>query len=52
MSNEILSQIAENVIKGKAPIVKELVQKAIDAGVPVKEILDNGLIECTDEEGA
>ena len=44
MSNEILSQIAENVIKGKAPIVKELVQKAIDAGNPVKEILDNGLI--------
>ena len=44
MSNEILSQIAENVIKGKAPIVKELVQKAIDAGIPVKEILDNGLI--------
>jgi len=44
MSHEILSQIAENVIKGKAPIVKELVQKAIDAGIPVKEILDNGLI--------
>ncbi len=44
MSAEILKQIAEHVIKGKAPIVKELVQKAIDTQIPVKQILDEGLI--------
>ncbi|MFA4945404.1 MAG: corrinoid protein [Lentisphaeria bacterium] len=44
MSQELLTQLAEQVIKGKAPVVKELVQKAIDAGIPVKQILDGGLI--------
>jgi len=44
MANEILAQISENVIKGKAPIVKELVEKAIASKIPVKKILDEGLI--------
>lgn len=40
-----LSALAESVINGKAKDAKELTQKAIDEGVPVSEILDNGLIK-------
>jgi 5-methyltetrahydrofolate--homocysteine methyltransferase len=39
-----LQEIADSVIKGQAPKVKELVQKAIDEKVPVKDILEKGLI--------
>ena len=44
MANEMLTQISENVIKGKAPVVKELVEKAMAAKIGVKQILDEGLI--------
>ena len=44
MANEILEQLAEDLIKGKAPEVKELTQKAVDSGVPVGEILNDGLV--------
>lgn len=37
-------EIRDNLMKGKAPIVKELVQKAIDEKVPVEQILTEGLI--------
>ncbi len=37
-------EISTTLQAGKAKIVKELVQQAIDAGVPVKDILDNGLL--------
>lgn len=40
----ILMEISENLQKGKAKIVKELVQQAIDEGVPVKQILEEGLL--------
>ena len=40
----MLSQISENLQKGKAKVVKQLVQEAIDAGIPAKDILENGLI--------
>ena len=40
----MLSQICENLQKGKAKIVKQLVQEAIDAGIPAQEILEKGLI--------
>lgn len=40
----MLSQISENLQKGKAKIVKQLVQEAIDAGVSAQEILEKGLI--------
>ena len=40
----MLSQISENLQKGKAKIVKQLVQEAIDAGISAKYILENGLI--------
>lgn len=39
-----LKDIAENLIKGKAPIVKELTQKAVNEGIPVERILNDGLI--------
>ncbi len=39
-----LQAISEALQAGKAPVVKELVQKALDEGAGVKEILDEGLI--------
>ena len=40
----MLSQISEQLQKGKAKIVKQLVQEAIDAGISAQEILEKGLI--------
>lgn len=40
----ILNDISENLQRGKAKIVKELVQQAIDEGIPVQQILDEGLL--------
>ena len=39
-----LKQIAESIIRGKAPEVKELVQKAVDEGEDVQKILNEGLL--------
>lgn len=41
----ILNEISENLQKGKAKIVKELVQQAIDAGTDAKDILEKGLLD-------
>jgi len=46
-----LKEIADNLIKGKAPQVKELVEKALDEGVEVEKILDEGLIAGMDVVG-
>lgn len=40
----MLNQISENLQIGKAKIVKQLVQEAIDAGIPAQEILEKGLL--------
>jgi len=40
----ILSDISENLQKGKAKIVKELVQQAIDEGITAQDILEQGLL--------
>ena len=40
----ILTDISENLQRGKAKVVKELVQQAIDQGIPVQQILDEGLL--------
>jgi corrinoid protein of di/trimethylamine methyltransferase len=40
----IFDDISENLQKGRAKDVKELVQKVIDEGVDAKTILDNGLL--------
>ena len=41
---EIIIEISENVQKGKAKLVKELVQQAIDQGTPATVILNQGLL--------
>jgi len=41
---EILEQLAETLIKGKAPEVKELTQQAVDAGIGPGDILNDGLV--------
>lgn len=41
----ILSEISENLQKGKAKVVEELVSKALEEGLSAKEILDNGLLD-------
>ena len=40
----ILTEISENLQKGKAKIVKELVQKALDEGANPEQILNEGLL--------
>ncbi len=40
----IYLEISENLQKGKAKIVKELVQKAVDDRLPAAEILNEGLL--------
>ncbi len=39
-----LKQIADSLIKGQAPEVKELVQKALDEGLDVEKVLNEGLL--------
>ena len=41
---QILSDISAQLQAGKAKLVKELVQKAIDEGIPVEQILNEGLL--------
>jgi 5-methyltetrahydrofolate--homocysteine methyltransferase len=40
-----LAALAENLINGKAPVVKEMTQKAIDEGIAPSKILNEGLIK-------
>ena len=40
----ILNDISENLQRGKAKVVKELVQQAIDQGSPAQQSLDEGLL--------
>lgn len=47
----ILTDISENLQKGKAKVVKELVQQAIDEGIPVQQILNDGLLVGMDVVG-
>lgn len=41
----ILEEISSFLQKGRAPKVKELVQQALDEGVPPQEILEKGLLD-------
>ena len=41
----ILTDISENLQQGKANVVKDLVQQAIDEGIPAQQILDDGLLD-------
>lgn len=40
----IYLEISENVQRGKSKIVKELVQKAVDEGLPAAQVLNEGLL--------
>ena len=42
---EILEQISQNLQAGKAKIVKQLVQQAIDEGISAQKILNEGLLD-------
>jgi corrinoid protein of di/trimethylamine methyltransferase len=42
---DILQEISEALQKGKAPVVKELCQKALDGGLNAKEVLEGGLMD-------
>ena len=44
----ILNEISENLQKGKAKVVKQLVQQAVDEGLPVEQILNEGLLDGMD----
>ena len=44
MSTELLNEISDNLQRGKAKIVKELVQKAVDEGIAPDVILNEGLL--------
>lgn len=44
MNMSVLNDISQNLQIGKAKIVKELVQQAIDEGIPAKDILEEGLM--------
>ena len=46
-----LKEIANSLVKGKAPQVKELVEKALDEGVGVEKILDEALVAGMDVVG-
>ena len=50
-ANMMLSQISEQLQKGKAKVVKQLVQEAIDSGISAQEILEKGLIAGMDVVG-
>jgi 5-methyltetrahydrofolate--homocysteine methyltransferase len=47
----IIKEIQTNVMEGQVNAVKENVQTAIDAGVPVSEILNEGMISAMAEVG-
>ena len=47
----ILVEISENLQKGKAKIVKELVGQAVEQGIPAKEVLEKGLLAGMDVVG-
>ena len=40
----VVAEITENLIKGKAPEVKALVEKALAEGVAPADILNNGML--------
>jgi corrinoid protein of di/trimethylamine methyltransferase len=47
----VLEEISDQLQKGKAKAVKELVQKAVDDKIPPKQILEDGLLKGMDVIG-
>lgn len=48
---EILQDIANSIISGKAPDTERLVQQALDENIPVKRVLNEGMIGGMDVVG-
>ncbi|MCI5801822.1 MAG: corrinoid protein [Oscillospiraceae bacterium] len=48
---ELMREISELLQKGRAPLVKEKVQLALDQGISPKDILENGLLAGMDVVG-
>ena len=48
---KLLIKISEQVQNGEAEKVKELINEALSCKIPIKKILDNGLIEAMDVVG-
>lgn len=48
---DILTEISENLQKGKAKVVKELVGQAVEQGIPAREVLEKGLLAGMDVIG-
>lgn len=48
---DILMEISENLQKGKAKAVKELVSQAVEQDIPAGEILEKGLMAGMDVVG-
>lgn len=46
-----LTEISEALQKGKAKLIKQLVPKALEEGIPAKQILDDGLLAGMNEVG-
>ena len=44
MSEGILLEISENLQRGKAKVVKELIPQALEAGIDPETILNDGLL--------
>jgi corrinoid protein of di/trimethylamine methyltransferase len=51
-SMSILNEISQNMQAGKAKLVKELVQKAVDEGISAETILKDGLLSAMSVVGA
>ncbi len=51
MNSEILNQIAEALIVGRAKLVKQLVSSALEEGIPANVILKDGLLRGMDTVG-
>ena len=47
----ILSEINENMQKGKTKIIKQLIPRALDEGFPPEQILEEGLLASMDAIG-
>jgi len=48
---ELLQEIANCIVNGKAPDTEKLVQQALDSNIPVRDILNKGLVAGMDVVG-
>ena len=51
MMNEQIRRIFDAIVKGNRPVALEGIQAALDAGIPVQEIINQGMIAAMGEVG-